>query len=696
MASQSNVSNFINLRAILSSKNTAMIAGLVLIVSMLLVPLPPFLIDIMVVLNIGSSLAIILLTMFIRRPMDFSVFPTVLLFVTLFRLGISIAAMRLILLNGNPGKVIATFGNVLVGGNYIVGIIIFITLMVIQFAVINNGAGRVAEVTARFTLDAMPGKQLSIDADLNSGLIDEAGAKLRRKEIEAEANFYGAMDGATKFVKGDAIAAIAIMLINILGGVAIGILQRGMDVTGALQTYALLTVGSGLATQIPALLVSGGSALIVTRSAADAPLADQVFDQVSNTSVLIGGAVIVLLFGLIPGIPKIPFFLVAALLGVVAYFVNKMQVEEEVEQSRIEAAEAAPDVQEPESPEDMLEMVVLDPIELEIGYVLIPLVDQNSEDNLLRRITGIRRQIMSELGFILPVLRIRDNLRLQPQSYRFKIRGQEVTSGELLMDRLLAIPGAQSDNKLPGLPTTEPAFGLPAKWISESDQGQAELMGYTVVSPLSVLSTHLTELVRTYASELLSRQMVQDMLDQVRRKTPAAIEGVIPDLLNLGEVQSVLRNLLSERVPIRDLTGILETLAGSAPYTRDPNILSEAVRQMMASSISAAYRDESNTLHVFTLAPQVEEILRNSMSSQDAGLSFQLEPMVAQQILIKTGEQMEQMATQGYQPILLVPRELRLAYHKFAQNSLSNLIVLAFSEISQGTRVNSHGAVILE
>ncbi len=686
-----------SLQSIFRSKDIAMIFGVITLVALMVVPIPAALVDLMLALSITISIGIILLVIFIREPMEFSVFPTVLLLVTLLRLGINISITRQILVEGAAGKIVATFGNLIVGGDYIVGVVLFLILMIIQFVVINNGAGRVAEVSARFTLDAMPGKQMAIDADLNSGLIDENQARQRRKAVEAEADFYGAMDGASKFVKGDAIAAIIIMLVNIVGGIATGVIQRGLPAMEALQGYALLTIGAGLAVQIPALLVSASAGLIVTRSNSEDSLGDDLFGQLSNIRVLVAAAGITLLLGFIPGMPKVPFFLIGGGLGVAAYFVKKATPNEivvspqELQMQQQMAAAAGP--AEPESPEDMLEMVVVDPIELEIGYSLIPMIDDDSQDNLLRRITSIRRQLMSEIGLILPVVRIRDNLRLQPQEYKVKIRGQEVASGELLMDRLLAIPGPEVDDNIPGVDTTEPAFGLPALWIYESEQGQAELKGYTVVNPFSVLSTHLTEVVRNNAPELLSRQMVQEILNQIRKKSPASVEGVVPEMISLGELQAILRNLLRERVPVRDLVGILEVVANNAAVTRDPNILAEAVRQTMANTLSNMYRDQSNMLHVFTFAPNVESKLRQALAPAENGPGFQVDAMTAQQIVAQTGEQMENLAKQGFFPILLCPRELRLAFRRLVEQSLPNLVVLAFSEVSPGTRVKAHGMV---
>ncbi len=678
-----------SLSRLFRSKDMVMAVSLVLLVALLVVPIPSFLADVFIVFNIAAAIGILLLTMYIHEPLEFSVFPTVLLLLTLLRLGINVSISRLILLDGFAGKVVETFGNLIIGGNYVVGVVIFLMLMIIQFLVINSGAGRVAEVAARFTLDAMPGKQLAIDADLNAGLIDEAESRRRRKAVEKEADFYGAMDGASKFVKGDAVASIIIMLINAIGGIVVGMLQKNFSITEALSNYVLLTIGAGLAVQIPALLISAASGLIVTRSTSETSLGNELIGQLSKFNALAVAAVIVGLMMFIPGIPKLPFSLMAVGLGVASYFAQKADAKEKAVVTNV--PEAAPT--EPETPEQMLEMVMIDPIEIEIGYSLIPLIDDQSKENLLRRITGIRRQIMQELGLILPVVRIRDNLRLQPNEYRIKIRGQEISSSQILLDRLMAIPSDAVENELPGFATVEPAFGLPAKWISESDRHQAEMQGYTVVTPVSVICTHLTELVRGHAPELLSRQSVQEMLTQIRQKSPASVEGVIPELLNLGDLQNVLRNLLRERIPIRDLTGILEVLAVNAQVTRDPNILSEAVRQTMAVTISNQYRDDANFLHVMTLTPSLENTLRSSLVNNDGRLNFQIDAGLAQRILLNTGQQMEAMAKQGYLPVLICSRELRLTFKRLVEQSYPGLVVLAFSEVSQGTKVKAHAMV---
>lgn len=680
-----------SIKALLHSKDVLMALALIVIIGMMIVPLPSLIVDLLVVLNLGLSIGVMLLSMYIARPTDFSVFPSVLLLVTLFRLGLNISASRLILTSGDAGKVISTFGSLVVGGNYVIGVVIFLMLTIIQFVVITNGAGRVAEVAARFTLDAMPGKQLSIDADLNAGIIDENQARVRRREIETEADFYGAMDGASKFVRGDAIASVIVMLVNIIGGFIIGMVNRNLPFMDALQEYVLLTIGAGLAIQIPALIVSSASGLIVTRSTSELSLGSDLIGQLSNMNALTIGAVILMAIGLVPGLPKLPFMAVSAILGVGAYTVYRNQ-----SKAAVPKEAEAPEIIEPETPQDMLEMVVTDPIEIEIGYALIPLIDETQPDNLLRRITGIRRQIMNELGLVLPIVRVRDNLRLSPQTYRIKIRREEVVRGEIMIDRYLAIPTSSTEEQIHGTPTTEPAFGLPAFWIGEAEKGRAELLGYTVVTPISVLATHLTEVVRNNASDLLSRQMVQEMINQLLRKTPAAVEGVVPDLVTLSDLQLILRNLLRERVPIRDLGGILEVLAIHAPITRNANVLAEAVRQTMARTLSNQYKDEDGYLHVFTIAPQLEETLKNSLIPIESGVGFQLDAGMAQQILIRTGEQMEKLAQAGHYPILLCPREIRLAFRRLVEQSLPNLVVLAFSEVCPGTKVKSHGMITLD
>ncbi len=669
------------------SKDALLAVVMLMILLMIIVPLPAIVLDMLIAINLAISIGILLTSMYISRPLEFSVFPTILLMATLFRLGLNIAVSRSILLDAQAGKVIETFGSLVVGGNYVVGVVIFLMLMVIQFVVITNGTGRVAEVAARFTLDAMPGKQMAIDADLNAGLIDEVEARQRRIDIAAEADFYGAMDGSVKFVKGDATAGLIIVAVNIIGGFIIGALMYDMTIMESLQKYTLLTVGSGLVVQISALLVSTAAGLIVTRSTADSSLGSDLVGQLSNVQALTLVSAMLFAVALVPGMPKVPFLGLALALGAGAYTAWRAG----------QRAEEMPVVEEtrPEAPEDMYSMLMVDPFELEIGYGLIPLVSEDRSDNLLRRITSIRRQIAGELGMVLPIVRVRDNLRLSPNEYMVKIRGEEVARGELLLERLLAIPGSQAEGNLTGVKTQEPAFGLPALWITDADKARAEMMGYTVVDPVSVLSTHLTEIVRAQAPELLGRQEVQEMIERVRQERPAAVDGLVPEQISLGGVQAVLRNLLKERVPIRDLAGIFEILANNAPITQDPGILSEAVRQRMARTLSNQYRDATNTLHVVTLSPDVEIQLKQALVSSDDGLAFQLDPSIAQSLISGLGEKMEQMAQTGNMPVLLTSREIRRALRMLIERSLPGLTILAFSEVSQGTKVQAHGMVSL-
>jgi flagellar biosynthesis protein FlhA len=681
----------LDLRSLLRSKDAALAIGLVVIISLMIIPLPSAVVDILLVLNLTVSIGIMLITLYVKKVLDFSVFPSVLLILTLFRLGLTITTSRLILTSGNAGTVVTTFGTIVVGGNYLVGIIIFIMLVVIQLWVITAGAVRTAEVAARFTLDAMPGKQLSIDADLNAGMIDEAEARARRKEIEQEADLFGSMDGALRIVHRDSQAALMVMMVNVLGGFLVGVLMRGMSLLGALQSYTLQTAGAGLAVQIPALLVSSACGILVTRNTSEGTLGGDLFSQLGNSNALGIGGMIVFGLGLVPGLPWLPFFAVGGAMVFLAYTLHRRQTADAV----AAALPAAKPAEATDSPEAMLDQMMVDPLELEVGYGLIPLVDEERSDNLLHRVTAIRKQILSELGLVMPIVRIRDNLRLPPPAYRVKIRGEEVARGELLLDRYLAIPGSEADEHMTGVKTTEPAFGLPAIWISEAEKGRAELQGYTVVNPLSVLSTHLTEVVRRNAGDLLGRQMVQDMLNRLKAKSPASVEGVVPEMLTLGEVQAVLRNLLRERVSIRDLPGILEVLAKHAGATRDPNILAEAVRQTLARALSNQFRDDTGFIHVFTLSPSVENVLKQALGPADGGLGFSLDPQQAQAILTATGEQMEKLAQDGHQPVLLCPRELRMAFRRLVEQPLPNLTVLAYSEISGGTRVRAHGMVDL-
>ena len=671
--------------------------ALALIIGMMIAPLPAMLLDMALILNVGVSVLIVLIAMYITEPLQFSVFPSLLLIITLFRLGLNVSASRMILAQATAGRVIETFGGFVVGGNYVVGVVVFVTLLVIQFLVITNGAGRVAEVAARFTLDAMPGKQLSIDADLNSGLIDETEARRRRRMVEQEADFYGAMDGASKFVKGDAIAAVVIVVVNIIGGFVIGLWQHGMDIIEALQTYTLLTVGQGLVTQIPSLLISTATGLIVTRSASEESLGSDVTRQLSDGSAMTLVAGFLVLLGLVPGMPTLPFLALGAAVGAGAALIKRRR--KAAEEGAAEAAAQkgaggrAPLLEAGESPAALLQV---DPLEVELGFALIPLVDEMREDNLLNRVTNIRRQLAMELGFVLPKVRIRDNLRLPASRYRIKLRGAEVGRGELMLSHLLAMPTQPGVPAPEGHATTEPAFGLPAWWVTKSEQAQLELAGYTVVDPLSVLVTHLSETIRAHAPQLLSLQDVQDLLDNLRQAVPAAVDGVVPERFSLSELQEVLRNLLRERVSIRDLGTILETVSRYAGETRDTSTLTELVRRALSYSISDQHAEEG-VIHVATLDPATEAELADALRPGHGGgmHTLSLDPGTAQDLLEEIGRTMEQLAQVGHQPILLCSAEVRRPLARLTERSLPSLTVLSYNEIAPTAQVEAHAMVSL-
>ena len=685
---------------LLQQRDVFLPVAVVAVVAIMIVPLPTVILDLLLIVNLSIGLLILLVSMYTTEPLAFSVFPTLLLITTLFRLALNISASRLILLNAFAGHVIEAFGSVVIGGSYVVGIVVFIILVVIQFVVITNGAGRVAEVAARFTLDAMPGKQMSIDADLNAGLITEAEAKRRRQKIEQEADFYGAMDGASKFVRGDAIAGIIIILVNILAGFVIGVMQQGMTLMGALQTYALLTVGDGLVSQIPALMISTATGIVVTRAATSGDLGSDTIRQITSNPRVLGivtAALIVLAF--VPGIPKWPFFIIACLTGGGAYLA--WQSEASGERTAIAGGATVVETTAsgepaPTGPEAVTPLLALDPMELEIGYGLIPLVDPQEPGNLLDRITRIRRQMALDLGIVLPTVRVRDNLQLQPNQYVVKLRGVEVARGDLLINQYLAMNAGLADEQIEGIPTTEPAFGLPALWIQSSLKDRAELLGYTVVDPPSVLTTHLTEVIKGNAANILSRQDVQTLITNLKAEHPAVVDELIPGVLSIGETQKVLQNLLRERITIRDLVTIVETLADYARQTRDTEALTEYVRQRLARAISAQYRGADGLVHVITLSPRVEQQLTEALKQTDQGTMIAMEPVRAQQLLQRLAGEMERVAGLGHAPVLLCSARLRLAVRRLTERVLPNLVVLSFSEIATGVDVQAEGMVIVD
>ena len=664
------------------------VMAVVLIVIMMVLPLPPVLLDLLLAVNISLSLLILLISMNFREALEISVFPSLLLITTLFRLALSVSSTRLILLTANPGRIILAFGEFVVGGNYVVGFVIFFILVVVQFIVITKGAERVAEVAARFTLDAMPGKQMSIDADLNAGLITEGEARQRRQQIAREADFYGAMDGAAKFIKGDAIAGIVILVIDLLGGLAVGMLQKGMDFSGALSRYALLTVGDGLVTQIPALLISTATGIVVTRGASENNLGSDLTSQLfAHYRVLTTAAVVVALFGLVGGLPKVPFLFLAASFGALAAVVRRAEKGQEQEEETVLEQQR---LEEARKPESVVSLLQVDPIEMEIGYSLIPLVDEGQGGDLLDRISMIRRQCAIELGVLVPVIRIRDNLQLSPDEYVVKIKGIQVGRGELMVNHYLAMDAGGVTEQVSGIPTTEPAFGLKALWVDAATRERAEYAGYTVVDPPAVLATHLTEIIRTHAHELLGRQEVKSLLDGARENYSAVVDELVPDLLTVGEVQKVLQNLLREGVPIRNLVTILETLADMAPVTRDVDYLTEFVREALGRQICQMYQ-EDGVLTVLTLSSRWEEAIAESIEHTDRGLAVALDPRLLQELYGALGQALEQHLMPY--PLILVSPQIRMALKRLTERAIPRLIVLSYNEISPDVQVNAVGTV---
>ncbi|RME66343.1 MAG: flagellar biosynthesis protein FlhA [Caldilineae bacterium] len=686
------------------SQNTDIIWALavVLIVSMMIIPMPPFLLDLLLTLNISISITILLIAMYVEEPLEFSIFPSLLLIVTLFRLSLNISSTRLILLHGEAGRVIASFGDFVVGGNYVVGLVVFLLLMVIQFAVITNGAGRVAEVAARFTLDAMPGKQMAIDADLSAGIITEEIAKERREKIAREADFYGAMDGASKFVKGDAIAGIIITIINIIGGLVIGMIQLKMSAGEAAQTYTLLTVGDGLVSQIPSLIVSTATGIIVTRTRSVNHMGADVMQQISSSPRALGiVAAILAAFAVVPGLPMAPFLALSGVVGGASYLLTRTQrqAKEEAEQPLLEGATAdgrpaLPGKAGAPEEADVLSLLRVDVLELEIGYGLIPLIDPKQGGDLLERVGYIRRQIASELGFVVPKIRIRDNLRLAPQQYVIKLRGEEISSGALQIKSLLAMPGPHVSQEISGTPTTEPVFGLPALWIRPDQQTEAEVNGYTVVEPPSIIITHLTEVIRQHAPSLLGRQEVQELLDNLQQDYPAIVNEV-QTRPGLGVVQRVLQALLQERVSIRDLVIILEAIADHSQEISDPDLLAERARVYLGRSIANRHRSFDGVLHVFTLAPDVEQMIASNLQQTTQGWSVNLAPDLAQALLARVAQEMENLAAQSHEPVLLTSQRIRLPLQRFLHRSLPTLAVLGFNELPPDLEVRAEGVVDL-
>jgi flagellar biosynthesis protein FlhA len=683
-----------------STSHAWVAAASVVLVVLMIVPVPPWVLDMLLSVNITLALVILLVTLYTENALSFSVFPTLLLIVTLFRLSLNITGTRSILLHGYAGQVIEAFGNVVVGGNYAVGIVIFAILIIIQFVVITNGAGRVAEVAARFTLDAMPGKQLAVDADLNAGLITEAEARQRRKDIQRAADFYGAMDGASKFVRGDAVAAVIIVFVNIIGGIVVGMLQLKLPIVEALQRFTLLTIGEGIVTQIPALLISTATGIIVTRAASEGSFGHDLTRQlVQEPRALAIGAGLLILFGMF-GLPPLFMLPLAAVLIMLAYRSRNVAKAEAAKNARsakgVAGQPGAPGVAGSAQPavkpaESVVPLLSYDPMELEIGFGLIPLVDVSQGGDLLERITMIRRHAARELGIVVPPIRVRDNLQLKPSTYVVKIYGLEVTRAEVMVSRLLAMNPGTAVSGIDGIPTTEPAFGLPALWVAESARGDAEMAGYTVIDPTSVIATHLTEIIKTHAPDLLGRQETSALLDNVKQHYPVVVDELIPNLLTVGEVQRVLQNLLRERIPIRNLLLILENLADGARASKDVDYLTEKVRTAMARHICAEYA-ENGLLSVITVDPRLETLLGEAVRRGEDAYAL-LDPGTVAKIYASLTRRITDAQQSGLQPIVLTSPGTRLALKRLTERAAPSLVVLSYSEIAPGLRVESIGQV---
>ena len=678
------------------TKNVTMLMamGVIGILVIMMIPLPTIILDLLLSLNITLSIIILLMSMYVLKPLDFSVFPSVLLTVTLLRLSLNVASSRLILLHGNEGtsaagQVIKAFGTFVVGGNYVVGLIVFCVLVLINFVVITKGATRIAEVAARFTLDAMPGKQMSIDADLNAGLISEGDARKRRREIEREADFYGAMDGASKFVRGDAIAGVVITIINILGGLIVGVLQQGMDVTDAARNYTLLTVGDGLVTQVPALIVSTAAGMLVTRSTASENLGKEITGQLLVQPRAIGTAsVMLMIFALIPGMPKVSFIAIATVTGILAY--TLIQAAKKAVPAQEEAAATEVSQKEP------IEMILpLDLLELEVGYGLIPLVDTGQGGELLGRIRAVRRQLAQEMGFVVPAIHIRDNLQLKPNEYSILLKGVEAAKGELMPGHYLAITSEDRGAKLKGIETKEPTFGLPAVWITEKEKDGVQAKGFVVVDPATVVTTHITEIIKAHADELLGREEVRSLLDNLAKTHPKVVDELVPNVVPLGAVQKVLQKLLKERLSIRDLLTILEAIADYAPMTKNTDVLTGYVRQALSRTITKQYKDPEGSITVITVSPEIEEHINGSVQHTELESYSTPDPAVIQRMVTNLQRFIFTFTSKGLQPIILSSSQVRGHLRKLLERFFPNIIVLSHNEITREASIKSLGMLEL-
>ncbi|MCY0901927.1 MAG: flagellar biosynthesis protein FlhA [Firmicutes bacterium] len=667
--------------------------GVIGVIGMLVIPVSPALLDVMLILNLSIAITVLLVAMTTKEPLEFSIFPSLLLITTLFRLALNVSSTRLILTQAYAGQVIETFGNFVIGGNAVVGIIVYIILAIIQYIVITRGAERAAEVAARFTLDAMPGKQISIDADLNSGMITEREAREKRISIEREADFYGAMDGASKFVKGDAIASMIIVAVNIIGGFIIGLVQMNYSFSQSLQTYTVLSIGDGLVSQIPALLLSTAAGLTVTRAASSDDFGTELLTQITAyPRMLFVVAAVIVVLGIFSPIGPLPTFPIALLLVIAGRRMLRVRVREADHAKRQAEKERTQTVK---SPESMYSLIHVDPVEFEFGYGLIPMADASQGGDLLERVALIRRQVALDLGIVVPMIRFRDNVQLRPHEYAIRIRGNEVSRFELMTGHYLAMSPGLSDPAIVGIPTKEPAFGLPAEWISESMREKAVLANYTVVDPPSLIATHLTEVIKRHASELLGRQETRALLDSLKEQHPVLVEELIPQILTVGEVQKVLANLLAERVSIRDLVTILEALSDYGRQVKDPDALTEYARQRLSRQITSTVRAGAATVTAITLSQAAERRIQEYLAQTEQGPQLSMDPRLAQQLTKGIGDHTNRLATLGKQAVLLVSPLLRAHLRKLMQRSLPDLAVLSYAELDPDAPVESGGVVNL-
>ena len=689
-------SGSVNVTVLAKNSDVLLAAGVVGILVCMVIPLPPVILDVLLSMNIAFSLVLVLVATYILKPLELSAFPSIILLATLFRLSLNIASTRIILLHGNEGttaagKVIHAFGGFVVGGNYVVGATVFLILVIINFVVITKGAGRIAEVAARFTLDAMPGKQMSIDADLNAGLISDEEARERRRIISQEADFYGAMDGASKFVRGDAVAGVIITLINILGGLAIGVLQNGMTFSHAAENYTLMTVGDGLVSQIPALVLSTAAGIVVSRAGSESALGREISSQILMRPRAVSIAAAVLLgFGMVPGLPALPFILLSAVASTLAYMAfhaQKARMKEDEAKESLKAQDKPPERLSPLSPLDILS--------LEVGYGLIPLVDMEQNGKLLDRIKATRRQVAQDIGIIVPPIHIQDNMQLKPGEYSLLLKGNEVARGDLMLNHYLAMNPGTGQESIDGIPTTEPTFGLPAYWIREEAREAAITKGYTVVDLSTVLTTHLSEVINRHGHELLGRQEVQQLLEDLKNSHPTVVEELVPNLLSLGVVVKVLQNLLREQIPIRDLLTVLETLADWAAATKDMDTLTEYVRQSLARTITKRYQTRDGDIPTITLDTTVEEAISTSVQRTEMGSHLTIQPSVAKSIIQSLTHQVEKVAGLNYQPIVVCSSRIRSHFKRFVDRFIPNLVVLSYDEILHNIKIRSLGTIDL-